>query len=81
MNALLFNIYYEGEFLNTLIDVNYTINVAYTIFISNNINFRDLRKQIHIDVGLLTKQYNLIIKAQQLSICTMMDKIFHKCVE
>jgi hypothetical protein len=64
MNALLITFCYGGEILNTSISVNYTIDAAYTISVSDNISFGDLRKHIHTGLGLLPSQYKLIIKVQ-----------------
>jgi hypothetical protein len=52
-----------GEILNTPIDVNYTTGAACTIYVSDTINFKDLRKQVRTNLDLLPSQYKLTIKA------------------
>jgi hypothetical protein len=64
MNALLINVYYGCEILNMPTGVDYIIGVTCTIFISDNIIFGDLRKQIHTGLSLLHSKYKLTIKVR-----------------
>jgi hypothetical protein len=51
MNTLLINVYYEGKILNTPMSFKYIIGASCTIFVTNNINFEDLREQVHTFLG------------------------------
>jgi hypothetical protein len=59
--ALLNNVYYGGEILNTPSGVDYIIDAACTIFIPNKISFGDLRKFISISICSLART-NLLSK-------------------
>jgi hypothetical protein len=63
MNTLLINIYYD-DILSTITDVNYIINLTCTIYIPININFGDLKKQVHTGLNMFPNQYKFTIKAR-----------------
>jgi hypothetical protein len=64
MNVLLINVYYEGKILNTPMSFKYIIGASCTIFVTNNINFEDLRERVHTFLGLHPNQYKSTIKAR-----------------
>jgi hypothetical protein len=64
MTMLLINVYHEGQILNTLTAVGYDICVVCTFSTEDTVNIHDLKRQIHVDLELLTSYFNLIIRAR-----------------
>jgi hypothetical protein len=61
---LLINVYYGGQILNTSIGAGYDIRVACTFSTNETINLRDLKRQIHTGLKLLSSQFNIRISAR-----------------
>jgi hypothetical protein len=61
---LLINVYNEVQILNTSTDVGYDIRVTCIFSTDKTINLRDLKRQIHASLELLTSQFNISISAR-----------------
>jgi hypothetical protein len=61
---LLINVYHEGQILNTLTGVGYDICATCTFSTDETINLRDLKRQIHAGLELLSSQFNINISAR-----------------
>jgi hypothetical protein len=58
------NVYHGGQILNTSTDTGYNIHDACTFSADETINLRDLKRQIHAGLELLSRQFNISIRAQ-----------------
>jgi hypothetical protein len=61
---LLINVYHGGQILNTSTSVGYDIRAMCTFSANKIINLRDLKRQIHTGLELLSSQFNISINAQ-----------------
>jgi hypothetical protein len=61
---LLINVYHGGQILKTSHGTVYDIQAACTFSADNAINLRDLKRQIHAGLELLTSQFNISISAR-----------------
>jgi hypothetical protein len=61
---LLINVYHGGQILNTSTGVGYDIRAACTFSANEIINFRDLKRQIHAGLELLSSQFTINISAR-----------------
>jgi hypothetical protein len=61
---LLINVYHGGQILNTSTGTLYDIHAACTFSADETINIRDLKRQIHVGLELLPRQFNISIRAQ-----------------
>jgi hypothetical protein len=61
---LLINVYHGGQILNTSTGVGYDIRVACTFSADEIINLRDMKRQIHAGLELLSSQFNISISAR-----------------
>jgi hypothetical protein len=61
---LLINVYHGGQILNTSIGVGYDIRAACTFYADETINLRDLKRQVHASLELLSSQFNISISAR-----------------
>jgi hypothetical protein len=61
---LLINVYHRHQILNTSTDVGYDILATYIFYADETINLRDLKRQIHAGLELLSSQLNISISAR-----------------
>jgi hypothetical protein len=61
---LLINVYHGGQILKTSHGTDYDIQATCTFSVDETINFRDLKRQIHVGLELLTSQFNISISAR-----------------
>jgi hypothetical protein len=61
---LLINVYHGGQILNTSTGTGYDIHAACTFSADETINIRDLKRQIHAGLELLTRQFNISIRVR-----------------
>jgi hypothetical protein len=57
-------VYHEGQIPNTSTGVSYDIRAACTFSADETINIHDLKRQIYVDLKLLSSHFNITISAR-----------------
>ena len=64
MSLILTNVFYGGEILHTPYGVDYNMNAACTVVVTDNTNIVELQSQIYRGLNLIPSQFNLSVKAR-----------------
>jgi hypothetical protein len=58
---IIINKHHEGQILNTSTDVDYDIYVVCIFSTDETISIHDMKRQIHVDLKLLPRNFNISI--------------------
>jgi hypothetical protein len=70
-------VYHGGQILNTSTGMSYDIRAMCTFSVDETINLRDLKRQIHAGLELLSNQFNISISARINIVLACSDDFFY----